>query len=278
MKSKCSFILKTSVALLLAILMVFGSVSTVIAAVVDVSTGDQSISTAAKKGLDIAGTAANADLASTGASQRYIYVGISNNYQTYKDASNYGFNFWGGTSGGVKSGTYLTTYDWDGRTYYMYRVQVYDDNTKAQFKGNNSWYDPGDGFGVTLNGTTKNAVFFSHGNDGWGGQFQENYQETSTASLTATKTSMTTTESSTLTPSLDSNSTYNEIKSTTYKVTTNPGSAGSVTSAGVFSATAAVFSSTAAVLSSTAPATWLTVELSSFMLFSTRSRVSRISS
>lgn len=69
MKSKCSFILKTSVALLLAILMVFGSVSTVIAAVVDVSTGDQSISTAAKKGLDIAGTAANADLASTGAGQ-----------------------------------------------------------------------------------------------------------------------------------------------------------------------------------------------------------------
>lgn len=69
MKTKCSFILKTSVALLLAILMVFGSVSTVIAAVVDVSTGDQSISTAAKKGLDIAGTAANADLASTGAGQ-----------------------------------------------------------------------------------------------------------------------------------------------------------------------------------------------------------------
>ena len=67
MKSKCSFILKTSVALLLAILMVFGSVSTVIAAVVDVSTGDQSISTAAKKGLDIAGTAANADLVGTGA-------------------------------------------------------------------------------------------------------------------------------------------------------------------------------------------------------------------
>ena len=67
MKSKCSFILKTSVALLLAILMVFGSVSTVIAAVVDVSTGDQSISTAAKKGLDIAGTAANADLAGTSA-------------------------------------------------------------------------------------------------------------------------------------------------------------------------------------------------------------------
>lgn len=174
-----------------------------------------------------------------GATQRYIYVGISSNYQTYKDGSNYGFNFWGGTSGGVKSGTYLTTYTWDKRTYYMYRVQVYDDNNKTQFKGNNSWYDPADGFSVTLNGTTNNAVFFSHSSDGWQGQFQQNYQVTSTASLSASSTSITTAQTSTLTPSLSSNSTYNEIKSTTYSVSTNPGSAGSVTSAGVFSATAA---------------------------------------
>ena len=50
---------------------------------------------------------------------------------------------------------------------------------------------------------------------------------------------MYTNQTSTLTPSLTSNTTYNEILSTTYSVTTNPGSAGSVTSAGVFSATAA---------------------------------------
>ena len=174
-----------------------------------------------------------------GAKQRYIYVGISNNYQTYKDNNKYGFNFWGGTSGGVKSGTYLTSYEWDGRTYYMYRVQVYDDNNKAQFKGNDSWYDPGDGFSVTLNGTTNNAVFFSHSNDGWGGQFQENYQETSNASLAATSTSEAIGTGVTLTPSLSSNTTYNEIKSTSYSVTTNPNSAGSVTSAGEFSATKA---------------------------------------
>jgi hypothetical protein len=42
-----------------------------------------------------------------------------------------------------------------------------------------------------------------------------------------------------LTPELTSNDTYNEIKETSYSVTTNPGDAGSVTSAGVFSATAA---------------------------------------
>ena len=174
-----------------------------------------------------------------GATQRYIYVGISKNYYDYKDGSNYGFNFWGGTSGGVKSGTYLTTYTWDGRKYYMYRVQVYDDNNKAQFKGNNNWWDPGSGFNVTLNGTTNNAVFFSHSSDGWQGQFQQNYQETSTVSLTASSTSVTTGTNVALTPSLSSNATYNQIKSTTYTVSTNPNSGGSVTSNGVFSATKA---------------------------------------
>ena len=174
-----------------------------------------------------------------GATQRYIYVGISKNYYDYKDNSKYGFNFWGGTSGGVKSGTYIATHTHDGRTYYMYRVQVYDDNNKAQFKGNDNWWDPGDGFTVKLNGTTNNAIFFSHSSDGWGGQFQENYQETSTATLAASSTSVTTGTNVTLTPSLSTNATYNQIKSTTYTVSTNPNSGGSVTSAGVFSATKA---------------------------------------
>ena len=174
-----------------------------------------------------------------GASQRYIYCGISKNFYDYKDSSNWGFNFWGGTSEGVKSGTYLTSYTWDGRTYYMYRVQVYDDNNKVQFKGNDSWWVPSGGFSVTLNGTTNNAVFFSNGSDGWDGQFQQNYQQTSTASLAASSTSITTAQTSTLTPSLSSNSTYNEIKSTTYSVTRNSGSGtGSVTN-GIFSATGA---------------------------------------
>ena len=173
------------------------------------------------------------------ATERYIYVGISNNYQQYKSTSEYGFNFWGGTSGGVKSGTYLAEHTHDGRKYYMYRVQVYDDNNKAQFKGNNNWWDPGEGFTVKLNGTTNNAVFFSHSNDGWQGQFQQNYQETSTAKLAASSTSVTTGTNVSLTPSLSSNATYNEIKSTTYTVSSNPNSGGSVTSAGVFSATKA---------------------------------------
>ena len=179
------------------------------------------------------------------ATQRYIYVGISNNYYQYKDNSQYGFNFWGGTSPGVKSGTYLAEYTWDGRTYYMYRVQVYDDNNKAQFKGNNNWWDPGDGFSVTLNGTKNNAVFFSHTNDGWGGQFQQDYQETSKASLSASNTSVTKGTNVTLTPSLSSNSTYNTIKSTSYSITPNSGASISgntftATKAGDYTVTATV--------------------------------------
>ena len=173
------------------------------------------------------------------ATQRYIYCGISEHYDSNKDGNNYGFNFWGGTSAGVKTPTYIADDYHDGRNYKVYRVQVYDDNNKAQFKGNSDWWVPGDGYSVTLNGTTNNAVYFSAQENGWYGQFQKDYQVTSTASLSATSTSITTAQTSTLTPSLSSNATYNEIKSTTYSVTTNPGSAGSVTSAGVFSATAA---------------------------------------
>ena len=174
------------------------------------------------------------------ATQRYIYVGISNEYQNHKDGDNFGLNIWGGTDGGVKSLTWIQdNYNWDNRNYTIYRAQVYDDNNKAQFKGNNNWWEPGDGYSVKLNGTTNNAIFFSHNNDGWAGQFQQNYQVTSNASLAANKTNVLVGENVTLTPSLSSNATYNQIKSTTYTVSTNPNSGGKVTSAGVFSATKA---------------------------------------
>lgn len=219
MKTISKRFLKGGLAVLLAVIMLFSSCITGFAAVVD-----------------NADTKANVDVAETSATTRYIYVGISNNYYQYKDNSSYGFNFWGGSNGGVKSGTYLTSYTWDGRKYYMYRVQVSDDNTKAQFKGNNNWWDPGDGFTVKLNGTTNNAVFFSHSNDGWQGQFQQNYQETSTGKLTASATSTTVGTAVTLTPSLSSNATYNQVKSTTYKI--NPTSGASI-SGNTFTATAA---------------------------------------
>ena len=181
-----------------------------------------------------------------GATQRYIYVGISNNYQNHKDGNNFGLNVWGGTSGGVKSLTWIQdNYNWDGRNYTIYRAQVYDDNNKAQFKGNNNWWDPGDGFSVKLNGTTNNAIFFSHSSDGWQGQFQQNYQVTSSASLKADKTSALVGESVTLTPSLTSNTTYNTLKSTSYEISPNTGASISsntfnATKAGTYTVTATV--------------------------------------
>ena len=180
------------------------------------------------------------------ATQRYIYVGISNEYQNNKDGNNFGLNVWGGTDGGVKSLTWIQdSYNWDNRNYTIYRAQVYDDNNKAQFKGNNNWWEPGDGFSVELNGTTNNAIFFSHNNDGWSGQFQENYQVTSNASLAANKTNVLVGESITLTPSLTSEATYNTLKSTTYSITPNTGATISnntfkATKAGTYTVTATV--------------------------------------
>ena len=104
--------------------------------------------------------------------------------------------------------------------------------SSATLDWNNEWNRSGD---LTL-GTTNNCWTVTDWNSSgnWG-----TYQQTSTASLAASSTSVSTGENVTLTPSLTSNTNYNVLKSTTYSVTTNPGSAGSVTSAGVFSATAA---------------------------------------
>lgn len=79
MKQKCSSILKIAVALVLALLMVFGSVSTVLAAVVQPALLGAASS--------VAGTAANADLAGTGAyttlANKTIYFDNTNtNYGT----------------------------------------------------------------------------------------------------------------------------------------------------------------------------------------------------
>ena len=96
-----------------------------------------------------------------------------------------------------------------------------------------------------MNGTTKNAIFFSHGNDGWHGQFQQNYQVTSSASLEADKTSALVGESVTLTPSLTSNTEYNTLKSTSYEISPNTGASISsntfkATKAGTYTITATV--------------------------------------
>ena len=79
------------------------------------------------------------------ATQRYIYVGLSNNYHKWKNGSQWGINHWGGTGGGVVPGSKITdletTFTHSGCTFHMYRMYVYDDNKNFEFKGNDSWWD-----------------------------------------------------------------------------------------------------------------------------------------
>ena len=61
-----------------------------------------------------------------GATQRYIYVGLSNNYHQWKNTTTWGINQWGGTSAGVISGSKIedlgTTITHSGCTFHMYRM------------------------------------------------------------------------------------------------------------------------------------------------------------
>lgn len=181
---------------------------------------------------------AKADSESTGtASEVLVFFGICSDMQEWKGSGYPKLNVWGGTSEGVKDATATgDTYLDNNRTYTMYYATVYNDNTNVQAKLNDSWYS---GTVSSADLTTNNAYFFCNSASGWDGQWGQTYQKTSNVSLSSSSTSITTAQTATLTPSLSSNNTYNEIKSTAYSVTTNPNSAGSVTSGGVFSATAA---------------------------------------
>lgn len=172
------------------------------------------------------------------ATQRYIYVGLSNNYHQWKNASQWGINHWGGTDGGVVPGSKITdlktTITHSGCTFHMYRMYVYDDNKNFQFKGNNDWWDCKKE-NISISGTTKNALLFRDDADGGSPTFyQTNYQEESAVSLSASSNSVSVGEEVTLTPKLTSNAEYNEIASTTYSVGT-----GATVSDGKFVATTA---------------------------------------
>lgn len=81
MKSKCSFILKASTALVLALLMLFGTVATSVAAVVEnAGTGAQAdVADEGSQAEDIADTGADVDLSDTGATT-YYFRGSSNSW------------------------------------------------------------------------------------------------------------------------------------------------------------------------------------------------------
>ena len=174
------------------------------------------------------------------ATQRYIYVGLSNNYHKWKDASQWGINHWGGTGGGVVPGSKITdlktTFTHSGCTFHMYRMYVYDDNKNFEFKGSDNWWDCKKE-NISISGTTKNALLFRDNDGGDGGSptlYQTNYQEESAVSLSASSNSVSVGEEVILTPKLTSNAEYNEIASTTYSVGT-----GATVSDGKFVATTA---------------------------------------
>ena len=174
------------------------------------------------------------------ATQRYIYVGLSNNYHKWKDASQWGINHWGGTGGGVVPGSKITdlktTITYSNCTFHMYRMYVYDDNKNFEFKGSDNWWDCKKE-GISISGTTQNALLFRDNDGGDGGSptcYQTNYQEESAVSLSASSNSVSVGEEVTLTPKLTSNAEYNEIASTTYSVGT-----GATVSDGKFVATTA---------------------------------------
>ena len=174
------------------------------------------------------------------ATQRYIYVGLSNNYHKWKNESQWGINHWGGTGGGVVPGSKITdlktTITHSGCTFHMYRMYVYDDNKNFEFKGNDGWWDCKKE-NISISGTTKNAILFRDNDGGDGGNptfYQTDYQEESTVSLSASSNAVSVGEEVTLTPMLTSNADYNDITSTTYSVGT-----GATVSDGKFVATTA---------------------------------------
>jgi len=86
---------------------------------------------------------------------RYIYIGLSNNYHTYKDASTWGINFSKNNASYelLKPTDINATHNDGQRDYHMYRVLVSEDKNQAEFKGNDSWWKSKSS--VTLNGTTQ---------------------------------------------------------------------------------------------------------------------------
>lgn len=257
MKSKCSFILKASLALVLTILMVLGSVSTVIAAVADVATGDDALPLAAKKGMDIAATGANADLASTGLTGGgYIYV--STQYAQWSNggsAANWGdgvtfvavfrdSNDTYSTESTHQAGTWVKNINGSNASGgQIYRFSVpsgtwsYMRLYRASAVGWNNKYNETGKIALVANTSTNNMLtYFKEGANGTTSNWEDKYQYDSTASLSALKTSATTGESVTLTPGISSNTTYNEYKSVSYSI--SPSSGASI-SGNTFTATAA---------------------------------------
>ncbi len=112
-------------------------------------------------------------------------------------------------------------------------------NTSTAPSWDNKWNQTGD---IALSSTSNYISKFSEGSASvtWGTQ-----KPTSTGALTASSTSVNTNTNVTLTPSLTSNTTYNEIKSTTYAISPSTGASingntFTATAAGTYTVTATI--------------------------------------
>lgn len=128
MKQKCSFILKASMALILALVMLFGTVATSLAAVVDEAD-------TAAQAEDIADTGANVDLAESGYSnQTSLYIYFDNTNMNFDTSSGYNYfarvSDWGeGAASQVDSMSLITGTN-----------LLYTHPTTYNYGGSNLWY------------------------------------------------------------------------------------------------------------------------------------------
>lgn len=164
MKSKCSFILKASTALVLAMLVLFGSIATVVGAVASAEKGESDIAAVARKVADIADTGKKADLTETGGytsiagrlyfdnsktswNNVYLYVGHRNYAKSYTLTNTGYHNIW-----------YLDISD-----TFTDRTKLYFANHNDSPNGQNYGIDTQ--YGWNTNNTTRTALTTANNSD-----------------------------------------------------------------------------------------------------------------
>ena len=254
MKSKCSFILKASTALVLALLMLFGTVMTSLAAVVDELTDTGAEADVADEGtaVEVADEGVEADLAGTGDS------GFTSGTTVYLNSTG-GDNWSVDSSKGVAAYFYNSNSDKAWTTIKSHGTDIaftvpgtnktYAHVIFARANSNRSSTGTGDWFKCNWGQTkdldyqsdkNKYKAYYDGGNDAW-----EASVKSSSATLTATPASITTAQTSTLAPGISGNTTLNEYQSVSYSIFPSSGASISgntftPTSTGTYTVTATV--------------------------------------
>lgn len=225
MKSKCSFILKAGLSLVLVLLLLFSTMATGLAAVVEELAGTGSYTSDGTAILFFNMTPSYVDWWNSGTNgdQNFAYF--------FNDTTNK--NAWSAHSVQESGNIYYVVVPagtWE-------KVIL----TRNSVTSNPSWdNDYNQSKDIVMSASSNYISNFSP-SDWANDQISwSSHQVTSTASLTSDPNTIASGQTATLTPALASNTGFNDfdVANTSYEVTTNPGSAGSVTAGGVFSATA----------------------------------------